>query len=78
MAAFPTEFPTERSNTFRYSAVNEEQKAVLEDLNHQFTMLELLIQKTVPAGRGQALALTHLEQASMWANKAVAKDWKKS
>ena len=30
------------------------------------------IRDLTPAGRGQALALTHLEEARMWANQAIA------
>jgi hypothetical protein len=63
------------SDTFGYTAVNDQQQESLRDLNSEFTNLENGIKALVPPGRRQSLALTALEEASMWANKGIAKDW---
>jgi hypothetical protein len=34
--------------------------------------LALFINQQVPAGREKSLAITHLEEVMMWANKAIA------
>lgn len=60
--------------TFGYTAVTAEQSEILALLNREFTTLESRILRHVPVGRRQSLALTNLEQAAMWAAKAVAKD----
>lgn len=60
--------------TFGYVSVTPEQRDVLNELDAHFSSLEARIKKHVPAGRKQSLALTNLEQAAMWAAKAVAKD----
>jgi len=61
------------SKTFGYVGVNTEQQKVLSDLNDAFAALEERIVIHVPAGRRKSLALTALEEASMWANKAISK-----
>lgn len=47
-----------------------ERYARLRDETHA---LALRITELTPPGREQALALTHLEQAVMWANAAIAR-----
>jgi len=59
--------------TFEYSPVDEHAQLVLANLNNAFAALEALIDLSVPPGRYKSIALTHLETASMFANKGVSK-----
>jgi hypothetical protein len=62
----------EIENRFRYHEPN----AVKAELHGAVTALLERVAKTIvfltPAGRGQAMALTKLEEARMWANQAIA------
>jgi hypothetical protein len=60
-------------NRFTYRAPRPGQPAVYEALRGQARSLALSFVSLVPAGREQALALTHLEQAIFWANAGVAR-----
>ena len=58
---------------FRYHSPKKDQPQRYEAL--RFTMLEaarLILESTVEC-REQSLAITHLEQAAMWANAAIAR-----
>ncbi len=44
-------------------------------IRRQCQLLEDTINSMVPDGREKALALTNLEQACMWANKAIANQY---
>lgn len=60
---------------YRYTKVDDGQKKLLDRLSTEFEYLDEVITRFVPVGRRRALALTNLEQAAMWASKAVSKDW---
>lgn len=59
-------------NSFTYHPPNEEQGRRYESLRHQAGVLAVAILTHTPQSREQALAITNLEQAIMWANKAIA------
>ena len=61
------------SETFSYDAVNETQAQAIAQLRVKFTELEQAIDLFVPAGRRRSLALTNLEEAALWTNKAIVK-----
>lgn len=50
---------------------NEIVKSLITGLKKQAQALESIIIETIPASRERSLALTNLEQASMWTTKAV-------
>jgi hypothetical protein len=60
---------------YGYSKVGTAQQTALDRINWVFEQVHGLIVEEVPEGRYRALALTSLEQASLWANKAIAKEW---
>jgi hypothetical protein len=59
-------------DTFRreYKALSAEEKAVVDSIKAKADILEKEIEKTAP-NRMQALAFTKLEEAVMWAVKAI-------
>lgn len=59
---------------YGYTKVEDYQKDIMERLSSRFKDLEWFILAVVPEGRRRALALTKLEEAAMWAAKAVSKD----
>lgn len=61
------------SETFSYDAVTEAQAQAIDLLRTRFTELELAINALVPAGRRRSIALTRLEDAGLWTNKAIVK-----
>jgi hypothetical protein len=58
---------------FGYHALDDLQQKKVENCRDEFIATAEWINKYVPVGREQALALTALEEASMWANKAIAR-----
>lgn len=71
--SFPQISPEELTNRFTYHAPKNDQPQryeLLRALAKQYA--ELIVQLT-PGCREQALALTALEEASMWANAAIAR-----
>ena len=56
--------------TLQYVQPTEEQKALMQEFRDA---AEALYRKTeaLPTSRGRSLALTKLEEYSMWANKAI-------
>ena len=56
---------------FEYQAPTEEQIADIATLRRAFKMLYETIVFSVPHCRERSLAITALEQASMWINKAI-------
>lgn len=57
--------------TIRNPAPTPEQTTAINAIKHEFCNLEALLLSQVPSNRERSLALTNLEQASMWATKAI-------
>lgn len=60
------------ANTFRYHAPKADQPARYEALRAKARELAELIKSSTPASREQAVSLTNLQQAIMWANASIA------
>ena len=58
---------------FEYHSLNDIQQKKVDNGRDEFIATAEWITKYVPTGREQALALTALEEASMWVNKAIAR-----
>lgn len=57
---------------YQFREANEEQRAQMERIRDTFEWLEAVIrQNSTISSREQTLAITNLEQAAMWAIKAV-------
>lgn len=70
---------TERIETnFTYHAPHGTQTARYQNIRDHAKMLAHLICQTTPQSREQSLALTKLEEVSMWANAAIARNEKPS
>ena len=61
-------------NRFTYHAPKEGQLAKYEQLRNAAREFATLIRDLTPYSREQSLALTHLEDAAMWANAAIARN----
>jgi hypothetical protein len=61
-------------NRFTYHAPNEEQKQKYQYLRLAAKTLARDINELVPDSREKSLAMTHLEDAVMWANAAIARN----
>lgn len=61
-------------NRFTYHAPNDDQVKLHEEIREMHRQLAHLIDQRVPDGRHKALALTALQESSMWANAAIACD----
>lgn len=59
-------------NSFTYHAPKEDQPERYVLLRDEAKALALSILKYTPPSREQSLAITHLEESIMWANKAIA------
>lgn len=59
-------------NSFTYHAPKGDQQARYVILRDDAKKLAFLIIANTPTSREQSLAITHLEEAIMWANKAIA------
>lgn len=58
---------------FRYHRPTGDQALIYEDIRADARYLAKLILASTPPSREQSLALTHLEEAVMWANAAIAR-----
>lgn len=58
--------------SFTYHAPKDGQSEVYQTLREQCLLLALHINDVVPDSREKAVAIHHLEDVSMWANKAIA------
>jgi hypothetical protein len=56
---------------FEYQRPNEEQVSAIEVVRSGCAYLLAILEAHVPAGRQRSLAITNLEQTSMWANKGI-------
>ena len=61
-------------NNFRYHAPTLEQQAKYVRLRGEMKSIAYLIEELCPAGREKSLAMTKLEEASMWANASIARN----
>ncbi len=61
-------------NAFTYHAPKSDQPERYLALREKGKELALLMVETCPASRELSLALTNLEQATMWANAAIARN----
>ena len=62
----------EIENRFRYHKPDIDRMKRHEAVTDLMIQTALAIRDLTPEGRGQALALTKLEEARMWANMAIA------
>lgn len=60
-----------QTNPWQFHAPTDAQKAAMTKLREAFQGLAELIDAQTPACRQRSLALTHLEEAAVWANKAA-------
>jgi hypothetical protein len=61
-------------NTFRYHAPKADQPAKYEALRAKAKELAALILESVPDSRERSIALTKVEEASMWSNAGIARN----
>jgi len=62
----------ERARTlFQSHAIDEDGAKLMGIVRDNYEALGVLLLMSTPTGRGQSLALTHLEDSLMWANKAI-------
>jgi hypothetical protein len=59
------------SPTFDYVETTSDDDEIMDDLRGKFSAIEAYILDSLPNCRQRSLALTKLEEAAMWANKAV-------
>lgn len=59
---------------FSYHAPNGEKVQRHEAFREECKRLAYHIKATIPAGREQATALTHLEDVMMWGNAGIARN----
>ena len=58
---------------YQYTKVNDRQKFDLAHLAKMFHEIENFIESHAGPGRRRSIAITNLEQAAMWAAKAISK-----
>jgi hypothetical protein len=63
----------EVTDRFRHHGLSEEQIARVADLRARFTELAQEVVRGTRPSREQSLAITHLEDAAMWAIKGIAR-----
>ncbi len=56
---------------FEYQRPNEQMVAAMEAVRAHCSGLLLILEANVPQGRHRSLAITKLEEVSMWANKGI-------
>lgn len=61
-------------DNFKYHAPKEGQPEKYEAIRNKSKELAHLIDELCPNSREKALAMTNLEQTSMWANAAIARN----
>ena len=61
-------------NNFTYHPPKGDQTTRYEQIRAKAKEFALLIAELTPYSREQSLALTHLEDATMWANASIARN----
>ena len=61
-------------NAFTYHAPKDGQPEKYQAIRKKAKELAYLIQELVPPSREQSLAMTNLEECSMWANAGIARN----
>lgn len=61
-------------NAFTYHAPKDGQSAKYQAIRDKAKELAYLINELVPPSREQSLAITKLEECSMWANAGIARN----
>ena len=61
-------------NAFTYHAQKDGQPEKYQAIREKAKELAYLIQELVPPSREQSLAMTKLEECSMWANAGIARN----
>ena len=64
----------EIKKNFTHHVPDEDKIKIFQTVREQGRALAELILKEAPQGREQALALTKVEEAVMWANAAIARN----
>lgn len=62
------------NNNFVYHAPKAGQPERYTELREAYRQLALLVVKLTPPSREQSVALTQLEDSSMWSNAAIARN----
>lgn len=68
--------PTDIHHRFTYHAPDGEKVQRHENVRRMCRTLALNLNDLLPEGREKSLAITHLEEVSMWANAALARSTK--
>lgn len=64
------------TDRFYSRELNDQQKERINDIQYNFTNLYNMIDWLIPEGREKSLCTTKLEEACMWAVKAVSREKK--
>lgn len=59
------------AGTFEYVKATPEEVIIMQEIRDHFAEIKDTLERTIPRCRELSFALTNLEQAAMWANKAV-------
>lgn len=60
-----------QTNPWQFHAPSDSQKARMQVLRDAFEQLASLVERMAPHCRERSLAITKLEEAATWSNKAV-------
>jgi hypothetical protein len=60
--------------TFQYVQPTEEQKALMQEFRDEFAALADKVNARLADSRGRSLAVTKLEEAAFWLNKAITRN----
>lgn len=60
--------------SYQYIQPTDEQKSTMQEFRDKFETLVTEIKSKVESSRGLSLAVTKLDEASFWLNKAITKN----
>jgi hypothetical protein len=66
---------SEIGNNYTYHAPKSNQTALYINIREKAKELAYMIDELCPESRERSLAMTKLEEAVMWANAAIARNW---